>query len=58
MFFARKRDGSILIFAGTETRLYLMNNTDYSWTDVSKGGSAYSALSSDAHWQFAQLPTW
>lgn len=55
MFFARKRDGSILIFAGTETRLYLMSNTDYSWTDVSKGGSAYSALSSDAHWQFAQF---
>lgn len=55
MFFARKRDGSILIFAGTETRLYLMSNTDYSWTDVSKGGSAYSALSSDAHWQFVQF---
>lgn len=55
MFFARKRDGSILIFAGTETRLYLMSNTNYSWTDVSAGGSAYSALSSDAHWQFAQF---
>lgn len=55
MFFARKRDGSIVIFAGTETRLYMMSNTDYSWTDVSKGGSAYSALSSDAHWQFVQF---
>lgn len=55
MFFARKRDGSILIFAGTETRLYMMSNTDYSWSDVSKGGSAYSALSSDAHWQFVQF---
>lgn len=55
LFFARKRDGSILIFAGTETRLYLMSNTDYSWTDVSAGGSAYSPLSSDAHWQFAQF---
>ena len=55
MFFARKRDGSIVIFAGTETRLYMMSNTDYSWTDVSAGGSAYSALSSDAHWQFAQF---
>lgn len=55
LFFARKRDGSIVIFAGTETRLYTMSNTDYGWTDVSAGGSAYSALSSDSHWQFAQF---
>lgn len=54
-FYALKSDGSIAIFAGTSTRLYLASNTDYSWTDVSKGGSAYSALSSDAQWQFAQF---
>lgn len=54
-FYALKSDGSIAIFAGTSTRLYLASNTDYSWTDVSKGGAAYSALSSDEQWQFAQF---
>lgn len=54
-FYALKSDGSVAIFAGTSTRLYLASNTDYSWTDVSKGGTAYSALSSDAQWQFVQF---
>jgi hypothetical protein len=54
-FYALKSDGSVAVFAGTEDALYLANNTDYSWTDVSKGGSAYSSLSSDAQWQFAQF---
>jgi hypothetical protein len=53
-FYALKSDGSIAIFAGTEDRLYLASNTDYSWTDVSKGGGAYSTLSSDAQWDFEQ----
>lgn len=35
-FYARKSDGSIKIFAGTSTGLYLLNNTDFSWTPVSK----------------------
>src|SRR5437764_5795927 len=43
-FVARRNDGSVSIFAGTATRLYLLNNIDFSWTDVSKGGAAYSAL--------------
>jgi hypothetical protein len=54
-FYARKSDGSIKIFAGTSTKLYLLNNTDFSWGDVSAGGGSYSALSSTAHWQFAQF---
>ena len=54
-FYARKSDGSIKIFAGTTTKLYLLNNTDFSWTDVSAGGGSYSALSNNAHWQFAQF---
>lgn len=53
-FYALKSDGSVQVFAGTSTRLYKLNNTDLSWTDVSKGGSAYSALSANAQWQFAQ----
>lgn len=53
-FYALKSDGSIAVFAGTSTRLYLADNTDYSWDDVSDGGSAYSTLSATAQWQFAQ----
>ncbi len=54
-FFAREADGSVLVFAGTSDRLYTLSNTDNSWTDVSKSGSAYSALSATAQWQFAQF---
>jgi hypothetical protein len=47
--------GSVITFAGTSTKLYMLNNTDYTWTDVSLGASTYSALSSTAQWQFAQF---
>jgi hypothetical protein len=53
-FYALKADGSVAIFAGTSDRLYQLNNTDFSWTDVSLSGSAYGALSANAQWQFAQ----
>ncbi len=54
-FYARKADGSISVFAGTSTKLYNLNNTDGSWTDVSKAAGTYSALSNNAQWQFAQF---
>lgn len=54
-FFARRSDGSIAVFAGTSTNLYLLNNIDFTWTLVSKGAVAYSGLPSDANWQFAQF---
>lgn len=54
-FFAIKSDGSIKIFAGTSTKLYTLNNTTYAWSDVSKGASTYSALSSNHVWQFRQF---
>src|SRR6202035_2694718 len=53
-FYALKKDGTVITFAGTSTKLYQLNNTNYTWTDVSLGGSTYSALSSTANWQFAQ----
>lgn len=34
--YALKSDGSVAIFAGTSDRLYLLNNTDFTWTPVSK----------------------
>src|ERR1700749_2699854 len=48
-------DGTVTVFAGTSTRLYQLNNTTYTWTDVSNGGVDYIALSSTAQWQFAQF---
>jgi hypothetical protein len=53
-FYALKSDGTVVTFAGTSTKLYKLNNTDFSWTDVSNGGASYSSLSSSAQWQFAQ----
>lgn len=55
-FTAHKSDGSIITFAGTSTKLYQLNNTDFSWTDVSRGpGGTYTALSGTAQWTFAQF---
>jgi hypothetical protein len=54
-FYARKTDGSIVVFAGTSTRLYVMSNTDFTWSDASKGGVAYTTLASTSQWQFAQF---
>ena len=52
-FFARNADGSISVFAGTATELYLLDNTTFAWTKVSK--ATYSALVTTANWQFAQF---
>lgn len=54
-FYARKSDGSVQVFAGTATRLYQLDNTDFTWTEVSKGGNAYSGCVNAANWQFAQF---
>lgn len=54
-FFARRSDGSIAVFAGTATRLYLLNNTTFTWGDVSKGGAAYSDLVASDNWRFGQF---
>jgi hypothetical protein len=53
-FYALKFDGTVVTFAGTSNKLYKLNNTDFTWVDVSKGASTYSTLSADAQWQFAQ----
>lgn len=57
LFFGRKTDGSVKIFAGTETKLYVLDNTSLTWTDASKSGGTYSALSSGANWSFTQFNT-
>lgn len=55
-FHALNSDGSTTIFAATALRLYKLSNTDFSWTDVSKGTpSDYSTVTSTAQWQFVQF---
>jgi hypothetical protein len=54
-FVARNADGSVSIFAGTATKLYELNNTNFTWTDVSAGGGSYAALSAAAQWSFVQF---
>ena len=52
--YALKSDGTVITFAGTSTKLYKLNNTDFAWTNVSLGAGTYSALSVNTNWQFAQ----
>jgi hypothetical protein len=47
-FYALKSDGSVAVFAGTSDRLWLANNTDYSWTPVSKGATVTISNASPA----------
>src|SRR5262245_55361884 len=54
-FYARKNDGTIVVFAGTASKLHRLDNTTLAWADVSAGGGSYSALPGAAHWQFAQF---
>ena len=52
--FTRDATGSYRIFAGTATGLYELNQTDYSWTDVS-GLSAPYAVPAEDNWSFLQF---
>lgn len=47
-FFARKNDGTAKVFAGTETKLLTLNNTDQTWEDVTKSGVASLLLADGA----------
>lgn len=53
-FFARNED-QLAVFAATEDRIYLLNNTTLMWTDASQGAAAYTPVSANEHWQFAQF---
>jgi hypothetical protein len=55
-FFGRNSDGSVSIFAGTAaSKLYLLNNSTLTWTDVSQSGGTYGALSATSQWDFEQF---
>jgi hypothetical protein len=41
-FYALKSDGTVITFAGTSDRLYQLNNTDYTWKNVSRPAAVAS----------------
>lgn len=54
-FIALKTDGSVAVFAATSTKLYLMDNTALTFSDVSKAAGSYSAISATDQWQIRQF---
>lgn len=54
-FVALKQDGSVAIFGATATKLYLMDNTTFEWTDVSKGGTDYDDIPTADQWGIRQF---
>jgi len=48
----RALNGATIVFAGTSEKLYILDNTDLSWRDVSQGGVIYSA-NPNSRWSFA-----
>lgn len=54
-FVAYKSDGSVTIFAATATDLYVLDNSAFTWSKVSKGGGPYSSVSSAEQWRFVQF---
>lgn len=54
-FYARNTDGTVTVFAGTSTKLYKLDNSDFTWDDVSLGAGTYAELSGGANWSFAQF---
>lgn len=53
-FTAKSLAGQVTIFAGTATKLWKLDNTTLTWTDVSKPATTYAA-NIDARWCFEQF---
>lgn len=54
--YVRDSVGNYTIIAGTDTRLYKLNTTDYSWTDVSGPSAPYAVPLGDS-WTFTVFGT-
>lgn len=52
--YVRTATGAYRIIAGTETGLYELDTTDYSWTDISGSSAPYSVPEGD-RWSFCQF---
>ncbi|MFG1389083.1 hypothetical protein [Xanthobacter versatilis] len=56
LFRALNTDATVTIFAATETRLYMLDNSTLSWVDVSKSPLPFSySLDNADNWSFAQF---
>lgn len=53
-FLATRADGTIAVFAGTATDLYLLDNTDLTWDEVTRSSGGDYTLASTDQWQFCQ----
>lgn len=53
-FQARGLDGQVTTFAGTATKLWVLDNTALTWTDVTQAATTYGA-NADARWCFEQF---
>ena len=54
-FAAYKTDGSVVVFAASATDLFILNNTSYAWSKVSKAGGPYAAVTNTDQWQIRQF---
>ena len=55
-FYAHKNDGSVACFAGTSDKLYLLDNTTLTFSEVTRSSTTpYAALSATHNWQFEQF---
>jgi hypothetical protein len=52
--YVRTAAGNYVIIAGTATRLYRLNTTDYTWTDISGPSAPYNVPLQDA-WTFTRF---
>lgn len=52
--YVRTAAGNYTIIAGTETRLYTLNTTDYTWTDISGPAAPYAVPLQDS-WTFTRF---
>lgn len=53
LFVARRSDGNVFIFGATDDQLFVLNNVDYTWSDVSRT-APYATLPAADNWQFVQ----
>lgn len=51
--YVRTTAGNYKIFVGTTTKLYLLDTTDYSWTDVTRSSGGDYSLPEGDNWSFA-----
>lgn len=52
--YVRNSAGNYAVIAGTETRLYLLNTTTYTWTDISGTSAPYAVPLQDS-WTFTRF---